>query len=142
MMNIYRDFATHLGQLLDGHSAVRITVEGYMPLSVEEIGIDGEGHRLVSLCHYGEQNGDLMRDPDIVFLFHNAPDGAAAEPVSFRNDYLGIVQDVYRYDETGRRTHVVPSLKQELKEFAESWFSNLKDQGFFASTAVRDILSP
>lgn len=141
-MKSYQEFATHLDQLLGGVHAVRITVPGYMPLSVEEIGSSGDGDRLVSLCHYGEQNGDLMRDPDIVFLFHNAPDGAAAEPVSFRNDYLGIVQDVYRYDETGRRTHVVPSLKQELKEFAESWFSNLKYQGFFASTAVREILSP
>jgi hypothetical protein len=82
-----------------------------------------------------------MRDPDIVFLFHNLPDGAVAEPVSFRNDYLGIVQDVYRYDEAGRRTHVLPTLKQDLTEFAESWFANLKDQGFFASTAVREILS-
>ncbi len=36
----------------------------------------------------------------------------------------------------------LPSLKQELKEFAESWFANLKDQGFFASTAVRATLSP
>lgn len=141
-MNIYQAFATDLNQLLNGARAVRITVSGYMPLSVEEIGSSGGGHRLVSLCHYGEQNGDLMRDPDIVFLFHNVPDGAAAEPVSFRNDYLGIVQDVYRYDETGRRTHVVPTLKQDLTEFAESWFANLKDQGFFASTAVREILSP
>jgi hypothetical protein len=113
-----------------------------MPLSVEEIGISIERHRLVSLCHYGEQNGDLMRDPDIVFLFHNLPDGAAAEPVAYRNDYLGIVQDVYRYDEAGRRTHVFPTLKQDLKEFALNWFANLKDQGFFAPTAVREILSP
>ena len=139
-MNSYQEFATYLDQLLGGVRTVRITVSGYLPLSVEEIGSSGDGDRLVSLCHYGEQNGDLMRDPDIVFLFHNLPDGMAAEPVSFRNDYLGIVQEVYRYDETGRRTHVVPSLKQELKEFAESWFANLKDQGFFASTAVREIL--
>jgi len=141
-MNSYQEFAKYLDQLLGGVHAVRIAVSGYMPLSVEEIGSSGDGYRLVSLCHYGEQNGDLMRDPDIVFLFHNGPDGMAAEPVSFRNDYLGIVQEVYRYDETGRRTHVVPSLKQELKEFAESWFANLKDQGFFAATAVREILSP
>ena len=141
-MNRYKEFAKYLDQLLGGVHAVRIAVSGYMTLSVEEIGSSGDGYRLVSLCHYGEQNGDLMRDPDIVFLFHNVSDDAAAEPVSFRNDYLGIVQEVYRYDETGRRTHVVPSLKQELKEFAESWFANLKDQGFFASTAVRDILSP
>ncbi len=122
-MKLYQAFATDLNPLLNDARAVRITVPGYMPLSVEEIGISRDGHRLVSLCQYGEQNGDLMRDPDIVFLFHKLPDGMAAEPVSFRNDYLGIVQEVYRYDETGRRTHVVPSLKQDLKEFAESWFA-------------------
>ncbi len=142
MMKLYQAFATDLNHLLNDARAVRITVSGYMPLSVEEIGSSGDGDRLVSLCHYGEQNGDLMRDPDIVFLFHNGPDGAAAEPVAFRNDYLGIVQDVYRYDETGKRTHVVSSLKQELKEFARDWFTTLRDQGFFAPTAVREILSP
>ena len=142
MMKDYQEFAQYLYQLLGGVQAVRIAVSGYMPLSVEEIGSSGDGYRLVSMCHYGEQNGDLMRDPDIVFLFHNVPDGAAAEPVSFRNDYLGIVQEVYRYDEAGKRTHVLPTLKQDLTEFAESWFANLKDQGFFAFTAVREILSP
>ena len=142
MMKLYQAFATDLNHLLNDARAVRITVSGYMPLSVEEIRSSGDGYRLVSLCHYGEQNGDLMRDPDIVFLFHNLPDGMAAEPVSFRNDYLGIVQEVYRYDETGRRTHVLSSLKQELKEFAQAWFATLRDQGFFASTAVREILSP
>ncbi|MDH4080268.1 MAG: hypothetical protein OEU68_10670 [Nitrospira sp.] len=111
-MNRYQEFATYLDQLLGGVHAVRIAVSGYLPLSVEEIGSSGDGSRLVSLCHYGEQNGDLMRDPDIVFLFHNLPDGTAAEPVSFRNDYLGIVQEVYRYNEVGRRTHVLPSLNR------------------------------
>ena len=141
-MKLYQAFATDLNHLLNDARAVRITVSGYLPLSVEEIGSSGDGYRLVSLCHYGEQNGDLMRDPDIIFLFHNGPDGVAAEPVSFRNDYLGLSQEVYRYDETGRRTHVVSSLKQDLKEFAQAWFAVLREQGFFASTAVRDILSP
>ena len=141
-METYLECATLLDELLAGARAVRITVSEYMPLLVEEIGISGDGHRLVSLCQYGEQNGDLMRDCDLVFMVTVLPDGAAAEPVSFRNDYLGIVQDVYRYDETGRRTHVVSSLKEELKEFARDWFATLREQGFFASTAVREILSP
>ncbi len=141
-MKLYQAFATDLNQLLNSARAVRITVPGYMPLSVEDIGVSQDGHRLVSLCQYGEQNGDLMRDCDLVFMVTELPDGAAAEPMSFRNDYLGIVQDVYRYDETGKRTHVLSSLKQELKEFARAWFVTLRDQGFFASTAVRDILSP
>ena len=82
---------------------MRITVHGYMPLSVEEICSSEDGQR---------------------------------------SDYLGIVQEVYRYDETGKRTHVLPSLKQELKEFARDWLTTLRDQGFFAPTAVREILSP
>ncbi len=141
-METYLECAKLLNELLAGARAVRITVPEYLPLSVEEIGVRQDGHRLVSLCQYGEQNGDLMRDCDLVFMVTVLSDGAAAEPVSFRNDYLGIVQEVYRYDETGRRTHVVPPLKQDLKEFAESWFANLKEQGFFAPTAVREILSP
>jgi hypothetical protein len=142
MMKLYQAFAKDLNQLLSSASAVRITVSGYMPLSVEEIGLSEDGQRLVSLCHYAEQNGDLMRDPDMVFLFHNLADGPAAEPVSYRNDYLGIFQEVYRYDEAGKRSHVFPRLKRDLKEFAQSWFANLRDQGFFAPTAVREILSP
>jgi len=141
-MNIYQDFAADLDQLLHGHSAVRITVDGYMPLAVEEIGIDGEGHRLVSLCHYGKQHGDLMRDPDIVFLLLNSLHGPIAEPVSFRNDFLGLNQEVYRYDEHGTRTPLDTKLKLHLKEFAQIWFANLKEQGFFGDKVVLTILSP
>lgn len=112
-----------------------------MPLSIEDIGTSGDGNRLVSLCHYGEQNGDRMRDPDILFMFHELPDGLAAEPVSFRNDYMGLCQEVYRYDDAGKRTHVVPRLKRELQEFSIAWFRNLHHQGFFNPEARRDILS-
>lgn len=139
-MKTYQNFAQYLIDLLGGATAVRLTVPGFMPLSVEDIGPSGEGNRLVSLCHYGEQNGDLMRDPDIVFMFHLLPDGLAAEPVSFRNDYMGTCQDVYMYDESGKRTHVKPALKRELKEFSRTWFKNLRDQGFFSPEAKREIL--
>ena len=126
-METYLECAKLLDELLAGARAVRITVPEYLPLSVEEIGASGDEHRLVSLCQYGEQNGDLMRDCDLVFMVIDLPDGAAAEPVSFRNDYLGIVQDVYRYDRGGKRTHVVSPLKQELKEFARAWLATLRD---------------
>lgn len=140
-MKTYQDFAKNLLQLLGNESAVRLTVPGFMPLSVEDLGKSGEGNRLVSLCHYGEQNGDLMRDPDIVFMFHDLPDGPAAEPVSFRNDYMAICQEVYNYDEAGKRTHVKPALKAELKSFSRTWFRNLKQQGFFSPEAKRETLS-
>ena len=149
-MKNYQDFAMSLNRLLAGATAVRITVPGLMPLSVEEIGTSGEGPRFVSLCHYGEQNGDLMRDPDIVFMFHDvpAPSGvrgidhvAAAEPISFRNDYIGVCQEVYLYDDAGKRTHVRASLKPQLEDFSASWFRDLEQQGFFSQGAVREILA-
>lgn len=137
----YQRFAQHLICLLGSDAAVRITVPGFMLLSVEDIGRSGEGNRLVSLCHYGEQNGDLMRDPDIVFMFHEHGGDTFAEPVSFRNDYMAICQEVYNYDDNGKRTHVKPSLKRELKDFASTWFKNLRAQGFFSADAKREVLS-
>lgn len=139
-MKTYQNFATTLVQLLGNDTAIRLTVNGYMPLSVENIGVSAEGNRLVSICHYGEQNGDLMRDPDMVFEFHTWTDIRMAEPISFRNDYMGINQEVYRYNDIGKKTHVDTKLKADLKAFARTWFSNLKQQGFLTA-AQRETLS-
>ena len=140
-MKTYPHFATVLTRLLGTDTAVRLTVPGFMPLSVEDIGQSGDGNRLISICHYGEQNGDLMRDPDMVFEIHAWADAPAAEPLSFRNDYMGVFQEIYRYDDTGKKTHVNARLKQELTSFARTWFTNLKHQGFLGETATRERLS-
>ena len=138
-MKIYQQFATVLAQLLGADTAVRISVDGYMSLSIEAIGTSADGNRLISLCHYGKQNGDLMRDPEMVFEVHSTI--AAAEPLSFQNDYMGVFQVVYRYDDAGKKTHVNTRLKAELQSFAMTWFQNLKDQGFLGETATRERLS-
>jgi uncharacterized protein DUF6908 len=140
-MKTYEHFATVLTQLLGRETAVRLTVDGYMPLSVEDIGKSADGNRLISICHYGEQNGDLMRDPDMVFEVYSSPAPATAEPLSFRNDYMGLMQEIYRYDDDGKKTHVNARLKQDLKSFGLTWFQNLKDQGFLGDTAIRERLT-
>jgi hypothetical protein len=140
-MKTYQHFATVLAQLLGTDTAIRLTVSGYMPLSVEDIGQSADGNRLISICHYGEQNGDLMRDPDMVFEVYASPAPATAEPLSFRNDYMGLMQEVYRYDDDGKKTAVNPKLKQDLKSFGRTWFQNLKDQGFLNDTANRERLT-
>ena len=139
-MKTYQNFATVLVQLLGNDTAIRLTVNGYMPLSIENIGHSAEGNRLVSICHYGEQNGDLMRDPEMVFEIHTYAAPHLAEPLSFRNDYMGIMQEVYRYDDHGKKTHINAKLKQDLKSFGRTWFSNLNQQGFL-SRADRERLS-
>ena len=140
-MKTYQHFASVLTQLLGNETAVRLTVNGYMPLSIESIGTSADGNRLIAICHYGEQNGDLMRDPEMVFEIHTYASSDMAEPLSFRNDYMGIMQEVYRYNDDGKKTHVNAKLKQELRSFARAWFKNLKDQGFLGDTAIREGLT-
>ena len=140
-MNNYKNFAQKLLQLLGPNMAVRITSEGYMPLSIEDIGHSPDGFRQISLCHYGEQNGDLMRDPEIVFTLQDIEGFTIAEPVSFQNDYMGVFQEVYRYNGEGKRMGFNPRLKRELVSFCLTWFNNLKHQGFFDNDAKRERLA-
>jgi len=140
-MKIYQSFASTITKLLAGGQAVRITVSGYMPLSIETISPPGDGQHLIAIMHYSIQNGDLMRDPEMVFQYHAHGDTHYAEPISYRNDYMGTNQEVYRYDESGKATHVNTRLKAELKSFTRTWFKNIKDQGFLSEEATRESLS-
>jgi hypothetical protein len=72
----------NLMQLLGGHEQRTIRNGPYMPLTVEKL----EGTPLISLCHTSEQNGDLMMDPEVVYLVR---EGSAA-PIYFKNDFVGI----------------------------------------------------
>ena len=58
----------------------------YMELVVEAIGLPA-----ISVCHYGEQNGDLMRDPEMCFELGMAGD-PHLDPWYWRNDYVAVEQ--------------------------------------------------
>ncbi len=49
-MNTYQYFAKVLAGLLGKETAVRLTVNGHMPLSIESIGTSADGNRLISLA--------------------------------------------------------------------------------------------
>ncbi len=66
--NYEANFA-NLTKLLGEKDHVRIENEGYMPLVVEAI-----WHDQISLCHYGEIDGDPARDPEVVFLIRLYPE--------------------------------------------------------------------
>ena len=136
-MKRFTQFIETINRLLGGARCVRITVEGYMPLVAEEIGESAEGRRLVALAHTGVQNGDVMHDPEIVFEFH----ALGAEPISFRNDYVGARNEVYACDDAARRTGVYTKRRAELVSFARIWFRNLRAQGFLSERAQREVLA-
>jgi hypothetical protein len=66
----------------------------FMELVIEAMDESGPlGLPSLSVCHYGEQNGDLMRDPEMCFEVVCAEDRTLSlNPWYFRNDYLGLEQ--------------------------------------------------
>ena len=69
-MKLYQAFATDLNHLLNGARAVRITVPGYMPLSVEEIGSVETDTDWCPSAITANRTAISCVIPIIVFLFH------------------------------------------------------------------------
>ena len=93
---------------------------GMMDLVVETF---YEGKILkVSVCHYGEQNGDLMTDPEIVYRA-NTETGMEL-PEYYKNNYMGIEQFVFSTD-NGKEMYK-PKLLKDLQKFTKTWVRNLK----------------
>jgi hypothetical protein len=64
-----------------------------------------------------------MADPDMTL-------GLKEEkfyPLSFRNDYVGVDQEVIK-DRDEAEPQVNLKLQKELAEFADMWFKNIADQ--------------
>lgn len=84
-----------------------------------------DGYLHLSVAHYGVQNGDLMADPEMEFLVGDGEIG----PISYRNDYLGVVQRARYRDEAGREL-IRPGLVLQLRKFATQWARQLDASGY------------
>ena len=110
---------------------ISIENEPWMRLVIEvlpEVGPDG--HVVVSVAHYGVQNSDPMRDPEMLFEVIEE-DGVQPEfwPFYFRNDYVGVEQ-WSRYQGEGGDIVFLPRRTQDMEQFAKIWDRNLTEQGF------------
>jgi hypothetical protein len=100
----------------------------YIELVIEATDESGPcGLPAISVAHYGEQNGDLMRDPEMCFELGLAG-GAHLTPFYWRNDYVGIEQWSRFIQEGNYCFH--PQLYEQHERFAQTWDSNLRQQGF------------
>jgi hypothetical protein len=109
---------------------LRIENPPYMTLVIEATPESGPlGAPAISIAHYGEQNGDLMRDPEMCFELTN-PVGAGwtMTPYYFRNDFIGVEQVSRTRDE--KNYIFYPDLFHQHESFARTWDRNLRAQGF------------
>ena len=95
---------------------IRIENPPYIPLVIERQGA------IVSVAHYSELNGDLIRDPECTFRW---PDWV---PTSITQDPVGRYEEVFSEGDGQVRVRV--GLLRDLKLFANLWARNLMAQGF------------
>jgi hypothetical protein len=108
-----------------------------MELVIEAIGTGPMGLPAISVAHYGEQNNDLMRDPEMCFELGLAG-GAHLDPFYWRNDYVAVEQ----WSRNIVRDHYVylVALHEEHEHFARTWDANLKAQGYLAAFSDKCVL--
>ena len=106
-----------IAQLDDGYLKLDNSSGTFMPLSVEQVTDEPGFTAVYSLAHYGEQNGDLMADPEMTF----GECDHEFYPLSFRNDYVGIYQTVITEQVNLKR-------QQELTEFTAIWLMEIAEQ--------------
>ena len=129
----------HIQDMIEQHGGLaavqrnylRIENPPFMRLVIEVVGpIFPNGSCEVSVAHYGEQNGDAMRDPEITFFVTPSEDGWQWKPLTFLNDYVGAYQVAAEYDNFGHVRVRDARLVKELTAFASQWDCNIKQQGF------------
>ena len=109
---------------------LRVENPPYMTLVIEAVPELGPLNApAISVAHYGEQNGDLMRDPEMCFELTNPLGmGWIMTPYYFRNDFIGVEQVSRTRDE--KNYIFYPDLFHQHESFARTWDRNLHAQGF------------
>lgn len=128
-----------MDKLIDGltvensHKKIDNTNGVFMPVVVELLDSDCPLGTVFSVTHYYEQNGDAMRDPDMEFV--KAKD-ENYYPIYYRQDGLGIEQEVLIWNDKGEIAQYRPKLMIELARFGNIWMKNIEAQQkiFLANT--------
>ena len=114
----YRLFALLFPDVVSGkYSYLRMESDGFEPLSIERL-----YNNRYSIMHTFEQNGDLMRDPDMEILIDT--EEQTIQAATYELSGLGIYQQVYQGELVNTR------LQRELNTFLNQWLKNISGQGF------------
>ena len=113
--------------MVDGYIKIDRTGGSFMPVSAEII-FENHKYRIISVAHYYEQNGDLMADPEMCFIYIKA-DGAFL-PSYFKQDNIGIEQESILIED-GKIKGYRLKLQSDHTFFANHWLSSIKQQQNF-----------
>jgi hypothetical protein len=109
MKEVITRLAQKHGVELKPGAEFKLTMPNYMLLVVEVI-----GKNEISVAHYFTQNGDAMRDPEIVFNL------TSWEPIEITQDTVGRYEDL----------RGIPQRQRRADSLANMWAKNIKAQGW------------
>ena len=95
----------------------------FMTVHIELLNRCKLGH-LYSIAHYFEQNGDMMRDPDMEFI--KGGDGEYY-PISFWQDSPPLRDEAVNWKD-GEIVGYREQQQARLVTFANTWMKNIKEQ--------------
>lgn len=129
--NVYEMIFARLQQIgiINENGEMRAEYKKYSSSGLMDLHVDRLWNNHISIAHNGKQNGDVMADPDMEIRI--SPEMKIAEALTFRNDYMGIYQEVY--PEPGK---FYPKLKNELNKFLNNWLKNMIEVQNYKLTEV------
>lgn len=104
--------------MIDGYAKIDNTNGSFMPVVVEQVGANQ-----ISIAHYYEQNGDLMADPEIVFLKKEYSYGVEYYPIYERMSGLG--SDVELVIFKNRKPKLISRLQKQAASFCTDWMRTI-----------------
>ncbi len=103
---VFKDF------LENNYTYTKFQASGFMDLTLETTRTNE-----VTLAHYFEQNGDLMRDPEITYII--LQEEKIIIPITISQDNIG-----RHFQVNSKYT------EQDLIIFSKTWFKNIREQGY------------
>ena len=93
-----------------------------MAVHVELVSVKPAG-QIFSVAHYWEQNGDLMRDPDMLFIRRVG----TYFPISFRQD-PGYIEEGARVSDDSEIIHYNKVVQAAQAKFSNMWMTKIEQQ--------------
>ena len=107
--------------MIDGYAKIDNANDAFMPVVVEQV-----GENQISIAHYYEQNGDLMADPEIVFLKKEYSYGIEYYPIYERMSGLGSDVELVIFE--NRKPKMISNLQKGAASFCTTWMSTITMQ--------------
>lgn len=133
--------------ILGDNKYLKIVNTPYLPLVLEKVGEDiittplGPGY-MYSLCHYGVMNGDLMQNPEILFIVVDLREDNEADvnnlfvfPIMYQNAYLEKYEESVRTQKM-KVTECDTHLQNLHTQFAIRWLDNIEKQQFLNAKKI------